>query len=151
MNMIELPTLRLLRIGTLVLAGAIAAPAVAAPDCSTLVRAEEFNQQLDACFVDAIRNGGKGMEHLLAEDFFYNTMRGTRMNADRLQAWLASAQNPRPELRVEESEARSIGSAVLTTGVMTGAGRSRYLHVWIRDPGHGWQLLARQVTEIPTE
>lgn len=123
-------------------------------DCAQRVLAERFDPMLDSCFVQAIRAGGEGMEGLLAEEFSYNTARGTRVDATVLHDWLAGAQNPRTGIRVEELRVRERGKVALSDGVMVGDSpmlqaatrRSRYLHVWVREEGLGWRLLARQVT-----
>lgn len=130
---------------------AMAPAAAAMPDCGALVHAEAFSEELDACFVAAISDGGAELQELLDADFFYNTMRGTRIDAEQLRAWLRDARDLSVELRSEEHDVRRIGPVALTTGIMAGAGCSRYLHVWVRTPHEGWRLLARQVTEVRAE
>ncbi|MCB1630993.1 MAG: META domain-containing protein [Pseudomonadales bacterium] len=127
-------------------------------DCPRLAAAKRFHPTLDVCFAQAIRAGGEGMQELLATDFSYNTARATRVDGAFLRAWLASAQNRRADVRVEDQRVRAAGTVVVTDGVMVatpvtpdaqGTRRSRYLHVWVREKRHGWRLLARQVTELP--
>jgi hypothetical protein len=128
---------------------------------SAPARADRLGEQLDRleerwrqALVDANRDE---LETLLAEDFFYNTAIGTRVDRASLIRDITSGTVKILQMTRESSVIQRHGDFALASGlartVAVIQGReqtmhSRHLHVWVQQ-GTDWKLLARQVTLIP--
>lgn len=112
--------------------------------------------EMEARFSQAIKSGGKGLDDLLHEKFFYNTVNGTSVgkysliNSLKMQEAIINDLK-RSCLRVELLKDSATATAVSrATFTMAGQQRqllSRYFHLWVYVENK-WQLFARQVTSI---
>ena len=110
--------------------------------------------ELEARFSAAIKAGGEGMESLLHERFFYNTVNGTSVDKSSLidslrqqKAMVADLLRRcvRIDLHRDSAVVTAVSNATFTMENREMQLVSRYLHLWLRTDGQ-WQLFARQVT-----
>ena len=107
-------------------------------------------------FFEAVAAKGEGLDKLLAEEFFYNTLKGSQLTGAQLRAYLAGSSLEVLSFNRHCQTTQLAGTAAVVTGiteslVREGAGVargfSRYLHVWQKEQG-AWKLAARQVTAV---
>ncbi len=135
----------------LVIAALISPPAFAADGSAELLALEETRA---AAMTTGRWDAYAG---LLAEDFFYNTTRGSSIGKAALLAQLRSgavvlSSESREDLRVALFDKVGIVTGLMhveaTVDGVAQRSTSRFLHVWV-DGESGWRLHARQVTPLP--
>ena len=129
-------------------------PAIASADSAADV--EKMEQKRLRAVIEADM---PTLNAIYADDFFYNTSSGPSLTKSEYLPRYASG-----ELKVNavDSEARDIriyDNTALVTGIahvtLTTKGETktvhlRYLNVWVKR-GNGWQLVARQGTNLPAQ
>ena len=105
-------------------------------------------------FFEAVAAKGEGLDKLLAEEFFYNTLKGSQLTGAQLRTYLAGSSLEVLSFNRHCQTTQLAGTAAVVTGITeslvreeagVARGFSRYLHVWQKEQG-AWKLAARQVT-----
>ncbi len=105
-------------------------------------------------FFEAVAARGEGLEKLLTDDFFYNTMTGSQLTGVQLRTYLAASALEIMSFNIHCQTTELAERTAVVTGITeslvreeagVARGFSRYLHVWKKEQG-AWKLAVRQVT-----